>query len=48
MIVYLTFGLLRLNSAFIDDISFEDISIEFCTDNISGNTIDYALTLSLT
>ena len=26
---------------------FEDISITF-TDNISGNTIDYALTLSLT
>ena len=34
-------------SAFINDISFEDISITF-TDNISGNTIDYALTLSLT
>ena len=34
-------------SAFINDISFEDISITFA-DNISGNTIDYALTLSLT
>ena len=48
MIVYLTFGLLSPNaSAFINDINSEDISISFA-DNISGNTIDYNLTLSLT
>ena len=48
MTVYLTIGLLIPNaSAFINDINSEDISINFA-DNISGNTIDYNLTLSLT